>query len=108
MLRVQIETRAHIWLFTLTVTVFAICATELTVMLIWNTFGPEAFSSPNLLPVAAIISFIVALPTAHFIGHIVRQLSRSQSDLRRLAETDDLTGLTNRRSFFNHSMTSGE
>ncbi len=100
LLRVQINTRAHIRLFTLSATAFAICATELTVMGIWNTFGPNAFSESNILLVSALISLIVALPTTYFMGHIIYQLSLSRADLRRLAETDDLTGLTNRRSFF--------
>ena len=100
LLRVQIKTRAHIWLFTLSVTAFAICATELSVMGIWYTFGPNAFSESNILLVGALISLIVALPITYFMGHVIYQLSLSRADLRRLAETDELTGLTNRRSFF--------
>ncbi|MCZ6643323.1 MAG: GGDEF domain-containing protein [Gammaproteobacteria bacterium] len=67
---------------------------------IWNAFGAIPFSESNIFLVAAMISLFVALPTTYFMGHMIYQLSISQADLRRLAETDDLTGLTNRRSFF--------
>ncbi len=81
-------------------TAFSICATELIVLSIWNTFGANAFSESNIFLVGAVISLFVALPTTYFMGCIIYQLSINQADLRRLAETDELTGLSNRRSFF--------
>ncbi len=100
LLRVQIKTRAHIWLFTLSVTAFAICATELSVIGIWYIFGPNAFSESNILLVGAVISFFIAVPTTYFMGDVIYRLSLSRADLLRLSQTDELTGLTNRRSFF--------
>lgn len=101
--RVQVKTRAHIRGLTMVATAFSICATELVVLSIWNTFGANAFSESNIFLVGAVISLFVALPTTYFMGCIIYQLSINQADLRRLAETDELTGLSNRRSFFHRA-----
>jgi diguanylate cyclase (GGDEF)-like protein len=99
-LRVQIKTQTQVWLFALCVTSFSVLISELSVTSIYLLFGPDAFGTPSVVYVAAVIPLVVALPTSYLMGNMGFKLHQAQSTLRRLAETDDLTGLTNRRSFF--------
>lgn len=99
-LRLQIKTRAQVWLFALCITSLAILISEAAVTTIYLVFGAEAFTTATVVYVAGIIPLVVALPTAYLMGTMGHKLSKVQTTLRRLAETDELTGLTNRRSFF--------
>jgi len=46
---------------------------------------------------------LVALPVSYLMSRMAVQLSKVHTQLRRLADTDELTGLTNRRSFFSQA-----
>jgi diguanylate cyclase (GGDEF)-like protein len=99
-LRIQIKTRGQVWLFALCVTGFSILVSELAVLSIYLLFGAPALNTTSAVYVAMVIPLIVALPTSYFMGTMGHKLHHAQSTLRQLAETDELTGLTNRRSFF--------
>ena len=102
-MRVQIKTRAHVWLFALCVTTLSILISEAAVTTIYLLYGAEAFNTNTVVYVATVIPLVVALPTSYLMGTMGYKLARAQTTLRRLAETDELTGLTNRRSFFAHA-----
>ena len=99
-MRVQIKTRAHVWLFALCVTGFSILVSELAVTSIYLIYGPAALDTTAVVYVATVIPIVVALPTSYLMGSMGYKLTQAQITLRLLAETDELTGLTNRRSFF--------
>ena len=69
-------------------------------MVILGFYGPEAFSAPNLFYLGAAIPAIITAPTTYVMARTGLELSDAHANLRRLAATDELTGLINRRSFF--------
>ena len=82
------------------VTVFAVLMTEISLVAILAFFGPDAFHAPNLFFFGAIIPVIITAPTTYVMARTALELSDAHANLRRLAATDELTGLINRRSFF--------
>ncbi len=85
------------------VTVFSVFASEVLLASIHLLFGASAFVPVTIYVVAAIIATLVATPVTFVLGRQAHELALAQQDLLRLAETDSLTGLTNRRSFFSHA-----
>lgn len=49
--------------------------------------------------IAATVPFLVATPTIHFMLSLARQLEEARREAQRLATTDALTGVQNRRHF---------
>jgi len=56
--------------------------------------------SATELAVAAAVTGILTIPISYKIGRLLRDLERSRSALRQLAQVDALTGLANRGYFF--------
>ena len=102
-MRVNFSTQAHIWKFTVCVTLFSVFASEVLLVSVYLLFGASAFVPSTIYFVAAIIAILVSAPVTYVLAQQGHELARAQEDLLRLAETDSLTGLTNRRSFFSHS-----
>ncbi len=102
-MRVDFSTRAHIWRFTVCVTLFSVFASEVLLVSVHLLFGASAFVPSTIYFVAAVIAILVSTPVTYVLAMQGHQLAQVQQDLMRLAETDSLTGLTNRRSFFSHS-----
>ncbi len=83
-----------------TVTAFAVLMTELSLLAILQVFGADAFTTPSLFYAGLAIPVLVAAPITYLTARVGQQLVDAHENLRRLADTDELTGLTNRRSFF--------
>lgn len=88
------------WLFVVAVTVVSIAATELTLLSLYVVLGDAAFSKTNAFYMAIVVPIVVALPVCYLTARMSLQLSKAHARLKELAHTDELTGLTNRRSFF--------
>jgi diguanylate cyclase (GGDEF)-like protein len=99
-LRIRLKTRRDLWLFVALVTFISVAAAELSLGMLYFAYGESAFSMANAFYIAAIVPVVVALPTSYLTSRMALQLSRAHSRLQELAHTDELTGLTNRRSFF--------
>lgn len=88
------------WIFCAAVTGISVAASELALNLLFFQFGDAAFNKENAFYLAAAVPVFVAFPVSYVMSRMALQLSSAHSRLRRLAETDELTGLINRRSFF--------
>lgn len=53
--------------------------------------------------IAATVPFLVATPTIHFMLSLARQLEEARHEAQRLATTDALTGIQNRRHFLDRA-----
>jgi len=91
------------WLFVVAVTVVSIAAAELTLLSLYVILGDAAFSKANAFYMAIAVPMMVALPVCYLTARMSLQLSKAHALLKELAHTDELTGLTNRRSFFESS-----
>ncbi|MEE8077975.1 MAG: GGDEF domain-containing protein, partial [Pseudomonadales bacterium] len=99
-MRVKITSQFQLFVVCVGVTVFAVLVTEMSLVAILMFFGPAAFNAPNLFYLGAAIPVIIAAPTTYVMARTGLELSDAHTNLRRLANTDELTGLINRRSFF--------
>lgn len=88
------------WLFTAAVTAIAVITTELTLLLVYLTLGDAAFSKEAAFITAFFVPIMVTVPICYLTSRMALQLSNAHARLKELAHTDELTGLTNRRSFF--------
>lgn len=88
------------WLFIAAVTVISILAMELALCLAYLAFGDAAFTSTSAFYTGIIVPTVVTVPICYAAARMALQLSIAHAQLKELAHTDELTGLTNRRSFF--------
>ena len=88
------------WAFCFSVTLISVIASQCVLYLFFLLFGDAAFGKSNAFYIGAIVPVLVALPVSYLMSQMAVQLSSVHTQLRRLADTDELTGLTNRRSFF--------
>ncbi len=95
-----IRSSRDVWLFTLTIGVIATMLTQLILAGIYLIGGPEAFHMHNAIIMCAIAPMAISCPITFCIARMSQQLNLSQVELQRLADTDPLTQLPNRRVFF--------
>ena len=99
-MRIRIKSNRDVWAFCVMVTLISITITEVTLTLSYLYLGNAAFSKTNMFTLGFIVPILVSLPVCYYMARIAQQLSLAHSSLRHLADTDELTGLINRRSFF--------
>jgi diguanylate cyclase (GGDEF)-like protein len=87
-------------LFVGVVTVISIIASESTLLLLYMILGDAAFGKAQVFYTALIVPVIVSLPVCYVGAGMALQLTNAHAKLKQLAHTDELTGLINRRSFF--------
>ena len=95
-----IRSSRDVWVFTLTIGVIATTLTQLILAGIYLVGGPEAFHMRNAIIMCAIAPMAISCPITYCIARMSQQLNLSQIELQRLADTDPLTQLPNRRVFF--------
>jgi diguanylate cyclase (GGDEF)-like protein len=88
------------WMFIVAVTLISMVTAETTLMTLYLAFGDAAFGKANAFYLAAIVPILVSIPICFVTGRMALQLNEAHAQLKELAHTDELTGLTNRRSFF--------
>jgi len=99
-MRIRIRNKRQMWLFIVGVAGISIAASELTLLLLYLSLGDAAFGKENAYLTALVVPALVALPICYMTARMALQLSNAHSRLKELAHTDELTGLINRRSFF--------
>ena len=87
-------------MFIVAVTLISMATSELALYSLYLGFGDAAFGKSNVFYLAAIVPILVSLPICFVTGGMAMQLTNAHAQLKHLAHTDALTGLTNRRSFF--------
>lgn len=95
-----IRSRRDVWAFTLSVGLIVTILTELVMAGVYVFGGPEAFHMKNAIIIGAIAPMIISCPIIYALARMSEQLNLSQQELQRLADTDPLTQLPNRRVFF--------
>ena len=88
------------WLFIAVVTFIAVGVSEFSIVSLYLLFGDAAFGRANAFYMAAFVPVVVTIPVCYATARMALQLSVAHARLKQLAHTDELTGLTNRRSFF--------
>ncbi|MDA1074087.1 MAG: GGDEF domain-containing protein [Proteobacteria bacterium] len=99
-MQLRILKKRQIWLYTMAVAVLSVTIAQLFIQGLYLWFGDTVFTYRYMAVAAVIIPVFVALPVAYSMGRVLYTLAHTQQTLTRLAETDGLTGLINRRSFF--------
>ncbi len=99
----RFQSSKDVAVFTLSVTLLAIVASEVSIGLLYLFGGPGAFHHVNAMIFAAIVPAIIGIPICLAIARMSLTLSRAQTELQQLADTDPLTQLPNRRSFFHQA-----
>jgi diguanylate cyclase (GGDEF)-like protein len=88
----------YLRLAVITVTLISVAVSTL-ITLVVESFTPEpAFKQGSL--VAVIVPLLVVPPLAYWHHRVLYQLEESKRKIRELSRTDELTGLYNRRYFF--------
>lgn len=102
-LRIRIRNNRELWLYIMTVTLISIGVTELIMVALYLAFGASIFSATTAFYTGAVVPILVTVPVCYATARMAVQLSRAHAQLKELAHTDELTGLTNRRSFFHNA-----
>ena len=96
----RIRTTKDIWICTVSIILISVISAQAGVACVYLLAGAEAFHLQNVIAMSAIMPTLIATPITYYVACTSLKLSDTQAELRRLAETDDLTNLPNRRSFF--------
>jgi diguanylate cyclase (GGDEF)-like protein len=88
------------WIFVAVVTVISVAVSELCLLSLYLILGNEAFGKDKAFVLAALVPMAVSMPICFITSRMALQLSQAHARLKDLAHTDELTGLINRRSFF--------
>jgi diguanylate cyclase (GGDEF)-like protein len=97
-LGIRVDSPVRVWLFVFVVTLCATFAAVLTVaFVLWLT----AMATPPLAYlIAGAVPLLIMPPVTYVLAQMAYELTSAQDELFRLARTDDLTELNNRRAFF--------
>ena len=99
-MRIRIRNRRQMWLFVAAVTAISVITSELTLLFLYLSLGDAAFGKENAFLTALLVPVLVSVPICYLTAGMALQLSNAHARLKELAHTDELTGLINRRSFF--------
>lgn len=92
-----LDTPKRVWLAVFIITGMALC-TALFVTALIQRLG--LMPSAGVYLAAGVVPVVIVAPVIYFLARAVYQLKQTQQDLWRLVQTDELTGLLNRRAFF--------
>ncbi len=99
-MRIRIRNKRQMWIFIGAVAGLSVIVTELMLLLVYLWLGDVAFGKENAFLTAFIVPIVVSIPVCYTTSRMALQLSDAHARLKELAHTDELTGLINRRSFF--------
>jgi diguanylate cyclase (GGDEF)-like protein len=99
-MQLRIRNITQIWIYTLVVVGASVLLTQISIHLLHFWLGEGIFAYRYMIVTGTVIPVVVAVPVAYAMARILHSLNRSQETLTTLAETDGLTGLINRRCFF--------
>jgi len=96
----RIRTTSNVWAFTAAISIISVLSAELSIGIIYALADKHGFSLQNAIIMCAIIPALIAAPITYYVARTSLTLADTQADLKRSVDTDALTGLPNRRSFF--------
>lgn len=95
-----IRNQRDVWIFTAVITLISIVGSEIGIACLYLFGGADAFHVGNAVLMAALLPLLISVPLTRWIAGMSLALVQSKAKLRLQANTDPLTGLPNRRSFF--------
>lgn len=95
-----VRSNRDVWLYTFCISLVATLATGAALLLLYIYQGPGGFNMQNAIIFASFLPSLISTPISLAILRMALKLSSTQAELKRLANTDPLTQLDNRRSFF--------
>lgn len=96
----QIHTGRDVLLFVVSISLVSTLMSETAVFLLYTIAGRSAFHLENAILFAGLVPVLISVPITYVVARMSQRLTLAQSELRALADTDPLTQLSNRRSFF--------
>lgn len=100
-MRLRFESTRDIWLFAGSVAAVSSLGSLFAIFMIYLIWGQDGFQVQNAVVFAGLVPACIAGPISVWVGRNGLKLTLAQKHLRQLADTDPLTGLSNRRFFFN-------
>ena len=99
-MRIKFRNSKDVWIFVGVIAAITTIASLLSILLLFLIGGEAAFNMQNAIIFASTLPLIISVPISLWFGRTGMNLTLAQTELQRLADTDPLTGLSNRRSFF--------
>ena len=99
-MHIKFRNSKDVWIFAGIVSVITTAASLLSILLLYLIGGETAFNMQNAIVFAATLPLVMSVPISLWFGRTGMNLTLAQTELQRLADTDPLTGLSNRRAFF--------
>lgn len=97
-LGIRVDSPWRVWLFVLVVTGSTLFAALAISTLLFLFYGSK--TAPLVYFIAGFVPLLIVPPVTYVLARIAYKLTSTQEELLRLVNTDDLTGLHNRRAFF--------
>lgn len=99
-MRVRIQSRKDVVRVTVCIAVLCVLLCEAFLLGLYLVAGPDAFHMRNAVISGLFMPWLISVPITYYMTSLSLDLAQTQQELKRLADTDPLTGLPNRRSFF--------
>lgn len=99
----RIRTNKDVWTCIVGFTGLSIVGALIGIMCLYLIAGTGGFHLQNAVLMSILMPLLIAGPITYCIARTNLRLADTQAELHRLANTDDLTKLPNRRSFFRHA-----
>ena len=96
----KISTNKDVWKFTVAIAGISFTVSEICIGLLLLGGGTNAFHLYNAILFAGVVPILISAPIAYIVAGMNRTLTQAQAELQIQANTDPLTALPNRRSFF--------
>ena len=103
--KLSIKSSRDVWFFTGIVAAISLTISQGFVWGLYFFAGSAAFHMQNAIIFACVVPIVISAPITYVIGRMSQNLSDAQAELQVQANTDALTQLSNRRSFFNVAQT---
>lgn len=93
----KIVSRRQVFSLTVQIAAYALISTMVVTTLIMKLTGKFI---PDIYPFTIIVPLVVAPPIAYWLANVLYEITRISEEIERVAYADDLTGIANRRAFF--------
>lgn len=93
----KIVSRVQVFFLTLQIVAYSLVSAIIVTTLIMKFTGKII---PDIYPIAIIVPLVVAPPVAYWLANVFYEITRIGEEIERIAFADDLTGIANRRAFF--------
>ncbi len=93
----KINSRSQVFWLTVQTTAYSLISSTIVTTLIMRLTG-KYISEIYLF--AIVVPLVVATPIAYWLANLIYEITRIGQEIERIAYADDLTGIANRRAFF--------